>query len=72
VTLRVNLADMQPITPETVACFIARPTERPPGCDPFKFWIEGTGGVSADQAFANASELFHSRIPQMTQDGYQK
>lgn len=70
VTLQVNLADLQPVTPATVACFIARPTDRPPGCEPFKFWIEGTGGVSSDQAFANASKLFHSITPRPTAYGY--
>jgi hypothetical protein len=72
VTLRVNVPDLKPMTEETHACFTVAPSDRPPGCDPFEFHIEGRGMVSADEAFANVRHLFHSQKPIEGPFGYAK
>jgi hypothetical protein len=63
VSVRVNLPDLKPLTEETRTCFTILPTARPPGCDPFEFNIEARGMFSADEAFANVRDLFHSQKP---------
>lgn len=72
VTLRVNIADMKPMTEETRQCFSVAPLSRSPGCEPFNFLIEGKPLVSADEAFKNMRHLFRSQIPERTAVGYEK
>jgi hypothetical protein len=72
VTVTVNLPDLKPLSRDTLACFTAKPPDRPSGCEPFSFRINGTGGPSADEAFANMRHLFHSQVPIEGPFGFEK
>lgn len=72
ITLRVNLPDMQPLTEKNIACFLVKPTDRPPGCEPFDFRVSASGGLSAERAFENMRPLFRSQIPSLTKDGFER
>ena len=72
VTIRVNLPDMKPLTPQNADCFRARRSDLPPGCEPFRFLIEGKPLVSTDQAFEKMRHVFRGQIPDHTEFGYEK
>jgi hypothetical protein len=72
VTVTVNLRDLKPLSEENQACFTVKAPDRPPGCEPFSFRINGTGGPSAEKAFANMSQSFHSQAPIAGPFGFEK
>lgn len=71
ITLRVNLTDMSPVTEATIACFRARPTERPLGCEPFDFRIT-SGGPAAEQILERSRDRFHDQNPTEMPFGLEK
>lgn len=62
---------MKPLSPEMMACFKAKPTERPPGCEPLSFIVTGTGLVTADEAFANGRSIYRNQLPLEGPFGYE-
>jgi hypothetical protein len=72
IEITVNLPDMKPLSPETLECFTTRPSDRKSGCEPFSFRVTSPEGVTADQAFANTRDLFHSQIPALAPFGYER
>ncbi len=72
VTLRVNLPDLKPYSKETFNCFTAKPLDRPPGCEPFSFRINGPDGPSPPEVFERVRHLFHSQAPIEGPYGFEK
>lgn len=72
VTVTVNIPDLAPLSHKTFACFTAKPTLRPPGCEPLSFIINAPGRVSADEAFKNMAHLFLNKDPLPGPYGYQE
>jgi hypothetical protein len=72
VTLRVNLPDLEPYSKETFNCFTPKPLDRPSGCEPFSFRINGPVGPSPAEVFERVRHLFHSQVPIEGPYGFEK
>jgi hypothetical protein len=72
VTITVNIPDMRPVSRETFTCFAAKSSERPPGCEPFSFRINGAGRPSADEVIERNRNLFHDQTSIVDRFGFEQ
>lgn len=71
VSFKVSFPGFKPYTEETKDCFTLAPLYRPKGCIPIRFSVIGSTPVSDDEAFTNASKLFHSQTPKQGPNGFE-
>jgi hypothetical protein len=73
VTLTVNLPDLKPLSQDTLNCFTSKAPNRPLGCEPFSFRINGSGGPSANEVFERfKKDFFHDQTPTLEPSGLAK
>jgi hypothetical protein len=72
VAFKVSFPGFLPYTEATKDCFTLAPLYRPKGCIPLEFNIISNIAVSDDEAFSNASKLFHSQTPKRGPNGFEK
>ena len=63
VSFKVTVPDFQPFNDKTKDCMTKPLAYLPPGCFPVEFNVISGVPVSDDEAFHNASNLFHSQTP---------
>jgi len=71
VSFELTVPSFEPFSDKTKDCMTKPLAYLPPGCFPVEFHIISSVPVSDDQAFHNASNLFHSQTPKQGPYGFE-
>jgi hypothetical protein len=71
VSFELTVPGFEPFSDKTKDCMTKPLAYLPPGCFPVKFHIISDVPVSDDEAFHNASKLFHSQAPKNAPYGFE-
>ena len=71
VKFKLTFPNFEPLTEKTKDCLTAPRAYWPKGCAPIEFWVNGKDGLSDDDHFNNARNLFHSQVSQPGPAGFE-